>query len=162
MHVAYAHPSLASGLNMKDYETVLYDRHSVQRCRGKSDSSSDADRLGGTASYYWIYPNLMLNRYGRWLDTNRVVPLAVDRCAVVFDYWLERDSNGNVPPLSDPLIQEQLQTSHRIQLEDEELCARVQQGIQSDSYDVGRYAPTVEQGMHHFHRLLLQDLQKGE
>jgi hypothetical protein len=34
----------------------------------------------------------------------------------------------------------------------------VQVGLHSRSYDVGRYAPRVEIGEHHFHRLLAADL----
>jgi len=32
----------------------------------------------------------------------------------------------------------------------------VQRGIRSRLYDRGRYAPTREQGVHHFHRLLAE------
>ena len=169
-HVEHAHPDLSGGLDMTQYSTILHPRYSVQACEGKSLVSADGsskkkdteseERLGTTARYYYVYPNLMLNRYGRWLDTNRVIPIAVDRCRVVFDYYLERGPDGSTPSLDDPAIQSELAASHRIQLEDEWLCRRVQQGIHSDSFDVGRYAPTVEQGMWHFHELLKNDMQQ--
>jgi choline monooxygenase len=171
---------------MNDYYTELHPRYSVQKCAGQEGEK----RLGGAARYYYVYPNLMLNRYGRWLDSNRVIPVSIDRCKVIFDYFLEPDEQGNVPSISDPLIVKELEASHRIQKEDEWLCKRVQTGIVSDSFDVGRYAPTVEQvrnsvterkqlvlgdcltdiiillrcapqGMWHFHTLLRQDLEQA-
>lgn len=33
----------------------------------------------------------MINRYGPWMDTNVVVPLAPDRCRVDFDWWIDQD-----------------------------------------------------------------------
>jgi choline monooxygenase len=44
------------------------------------------------------------------------------------------------------------------QIEDIVLCEGVQKGLQSPAYSVGRYAPKVEQAMHHFHRLLYENL----
>ena len=31
-------------------------------------------RLGDSALYAFVYPNLMINRYGPWMDTNVVLP----------------------------------------------------------------------------------------
>ena len=47
--------------------------------------SQPPDRDG--AFYLWIYPNFMINAYEGVMDTNLVLPLAVDKCAVVFDYY---------------------------------------------------------------------------
>lgn len=44
------------------------------------------------------------------------------------------------------------------QIEDILLCEGVQKGLQSPAYSVGRYAPKVEQAMHHFHCLLHENL----
>eukprot|EP00878_Enallax_costatus_P036372 GHUV01040836.1.p1 GENE.GHUV01040836.1~~GHUV01040836.1.p1 ORF type:complete len:414 (+),score=106.34 GHUV01040836.1:946-2187(+) len=64
-----------------------------------SSSGVQLDRLAGGrvqhAGYAFVYPNLMINRYGPWMDTNVVVPLtgsSTDRCKVIFDYWLEADA----------------------------------------------------------------------
>lgn len=46
------------------------------------------------------------------------------------------------------------------QIEDIVLCEGVQKGLQSPAYCVGRYAPKVEQAMHHFHCLLYENLTK--
>lgn len=36
-----------------------------------------------------MYPNLMVNIYGPFMDTNLVLPDGPERCTVKFDYWLE-------------------------------------------------------------------------
>ncbi|KAL2586771.1 hypothetical protein AAZV13_13G074500 [Glycine max] len=72
------------------------------------------------------------------MDSNLVVPLGPNKCQVIFDYSLE----------------------HFLKIEDIVLREGVQKGLQSPSYCVGRYAPTVEQAMHHFHCLLYENLTK--
>jgi len=42
----------------------------------------------------------------------------------------------------------------RVEREDEAIVEAVQRGVRSRLYDRGRYSPTREQGVHHFHRLL--------
>ena len=56
----------------------------------------------------------MLNRYGNILDTNWVLPVAVDRCEVVFDYWfVETDGED-----ARRFIQASLEASDDVQQED--------------------------------------------
>lgn len=149
-HVSYAHKQLASNLDLKSYTTIVYDRHSVQSCVNKSELTS-SNRVGSKPSTFtWIYPNLMLNRYGKWLDTNTVFPIDAERCQVVFDYYIEKDATDDVD--------HDLQESDQVQLEDELLCEKVQEGMHSKFYNQGRYAPNVEMAMYHFHDLLLKDL----
>ena len=95
----------------------------------------------------------MLNRYGPWLDTNHVWPLGPDACQVDMDYYV-------LPELADDaaFVERSLTASERVQHEDVTICESVQAGLRSPAYDVGRYAPQVEQGEHHFHRLLARDL----
>ncbi|WIA32975.1 hypothetical protein OEZ86_006137 [Tetradesmus obliquus] len=108
-HVPYAHADLASGLDLSGYTNELHEVLSIQSCsvkQGSSSSSSEEssgssssseaqlDRLAGgrDAAYAFVYPNLMINRYGPWMDTNVVLPYSgssTDRCRVVFDYWLD-------------------------------------------------------------------------
>jgi choline monooxygenase len=42
----------------------------------------------------------------------------------------------------------------RVEREDEAVVEAVQAGVRSTLYERGRYSPTREQGVHHFHRLL--------
>lgn len=46
----------------------------------------------------------------------------------------------------------------QVQQEDIGLCSSVQRGLRSPAYDSGRYAPSIEFPMHHFHTLLHHDL----
>ena len=45
-----------------------------------------------------------------------------------------------------------------MELEDEAIVEQVQRGMQSRLYDRGRYSPSRETGVHHFHRLLTRML----
>uniref|UniRef100_A0ACD5UIH4 Uncharacterized protein n=1 Tax=Avena sativa TaxID=4498 RepID=A0ACD5UIH4_AVESA len=152
-HVPYAHGDLASGLELQSYETLTYERVSVQRCGSAPAEQEDIDRLGTKATYAFVYPNFMINRYGPWMDTNLAVPLDATRCKVVFDYFLDEslldDRN---------FIDRSLKDSEQVQMEDIALCEGVQRGLESPAYSVGRYAPSVEMAMHHFHSLLHADL----
>ncbi|KAK6147408.1 hypothetical protein DH2020_018320 [Rehmannia glutinosa] len=58
-------------------------------------------------------------------------------------------------------IEKSLEDSERVQDEDLILCKAVQQGLESPAYNAGRYSPTVEMAMHHFHCLLHQNLSHG-
>jgi choline monooxygenase len=48
--------------------------------------------------------------------------------------------------------------SDEVQQEDIGLCQAVQRGLQSATYDRGRYSPKRENGVHHFHLLLSEFL----
>ena len=84
-HVAYAHEGLAEGLEFSGYQTEMFDRSAVQVC----EASGADQRLGECVTYAWLYPNFFINRYGRMMDTNLVLPLSVDRCEVVFDFYVD-------------------------------------------------------------------------
>ncbi|KAF7837973.1 choline monooxygenase, chloroplastic [Senna tora] len=153
-HVPYAHKGLASGLKLDSYSITMFERVSIQSCEGSSvKSKEEYDRLGGNATYAFVYPNFMINRYGPWMDTNLVLPLGHNKCQVVFDYYLEHSLKDDTD-----FIEKSLQDSEKVQIEDIVLCEGVQRGLESPAYSVGRYAPTVEQAMHHFHCLLYENL----
>ena len=44
----------------------------------------------------------------------------------------------------------------QVELEDEAAVESVQRGLRSRLYRDGRYSPTHERGVHHFHRLLCE------
>nr|ADE60257.1 choline monooxygenase [Hordeum vulgare subsp. vulgare] len=148
-HVPYAHGALASGLQLQSYETLTYEKVSVQRCESAPAEQEDIDRLGTKATYAFVYPNFMINRYGPWVDTNLAVPLDGTRCKVVFDYFLDESLLDD-----QDFINRSLKDSEQVQIEDIALCEGVQRGLASPAYGVGRYAPSVEMAMRHFHCLL--------
>ncbi|PRP89000.1 hypothetical protein PROFUN_02278 [Planoprotostelium fungivorum] len=148
MHVKYAHPDLASDLDLSSYSLEVFDRYSVQRAAAK-----EGERVKGRAQYIYLYPNLMINRYGDWMDINIVTPTGVDSCVVKMEYYLRSEKKGEAE-----WIEKSLAASHKVQEEDVWLCEGVQRGLESPAYDVGRYAPSFEKGMYDFHKTLYRQL----
>lgn len=146
-HVEYLHPDLAAGLDLDNYETLIEENFSIQRCKS---AETDA-RLGTGAVYAYLYPNVMFNRYGQVLDINLVLPDGPDRCTVVFDYYFTPESTPE-------FIEASLASSHQVQVEDVGICESVQRGLSSRGYDKGRYAPRIELGELHFAKLLYHSL----
>ncbi|KAI3974508.1 hypothetical protein MKX01_018001 [Papaver californicum] len=156
-HVPYAHTGLASGLKLDAYTTTIFDKVSIQACESSTYQQQGGgdvfDRLGSKAFYAFVYPNFMINRYGPWMDTNLVLPLGPNKCRVIFDYFLEASFKDDKV-----FVSQSLEESERVQMEDITLCEGVQKGLESPAYSSGRYAPTVEKAMHHFHCQLYKDL----
>ena len=44
---------------------------------------------GKSPAYVFVYPNLMINRYGSWMDINVVRSTGPTTCTVRFDWWLD-------------------------------------------------------------------------
>src|SRR5215467_12776076 len=89
-HVPHAHKGLSSVIEYTSYTIENFARSCLQSSPLSADSASEASVAStrqGRAFYLWIYPNFMINAYEGVMDTNLVLPLAVDRCAVVFDYY---------------------------------------------------------------------------
>lgn len=86
-----------------------------------------------SAEYAFVYPNLMLNRYGPWLDINIVEPTGSQTCQVRFEYFLHQDHEAG-----EKFVEESLQASDAVQQEDVRLCEAVQRGLRSPAYDTGR------------------------
>jgi choline monooxygenase len=101
------------------------------------------------AYYWWVFPNLMLNFYPWGLSLNVVEPRAVDRTSVSFRTYVWR------PELVDRGAGAGLD---RVEAEDEAVVEAVQRGVRARLYGRGRYSPSREQGVHHFHRLLAEAL----
>jgi choline monooxygenase len=85
------------------------------------------------------------------MQTNAVIPRGPDRCEVVFE-WFAKDPPADAA--NDPAWTRLVAFSDEIQVEDNEICERVQKNLRSRSYDRGRYSPSRENGVHHFHGLL--------
>jgi len=95
----------------------------------------------------------MINAYSGVMDTNLVLPLAVDKCAVIFDYYF-----ADVSPAAAQLHRESIAVSEKVQDEDMAICDSVQRGLASRAYVAGRLSVRREAGEHLFHRLLHADL----
>ena len=92
----------------------------------------------------------MLNILPGRLQTNRVVPLGVDRCRFEFDFYYPDDDSGEARAKRDA----DRAFSDEVQLEDLAICEDVQRGLASGSYVAGRLNPLRETGVHHFQELL--------
>ena len=110
----------------------------------------------GRAQYYWLYPNLMLNWYEGYLDTNLVIPLAQDRMKVVFDFYF-----ADASPAAAERNRRSMDVSERIQDEDHAICESVQRGLSSRAYERGRLSVRHETGENLFHKLLAADLRRA-
>lgn len=155
-HVSHMHRGLASQLDLEGYRTEINGHISLQTCDAGEPAASGTgvdfnERLQGGALYAFVYPNFMINRYGPMMDTNWVIPLDQDRTLTVFDYFFHQDAEAD-------FIEASLAASHQVQQEDIAICESVQRGLNSSAYDVGRYAPRLEQAEHHFHSMLAAEL----
>jgi choline monooxygenase len=146
-HVPHVHPALNRMLDYRSYATELSGWHSLQWSPLESDPALYGS---GDALYYWLWPNTMLNILPGRLQTNRVVPLGVDRCRVEFDFYYPADDSGEARAKRDA----DRAFSDEVQLEDLAICEEVQRGLASGSYVAGRLNPLRETGVHHFHELL--------
>jgi choline monooxygenase len=146
-HVPHLHKSLDRLLNYPEYQIELGDRYCLQ-CSPYRES----DR----ALYYWIYPNLMINRYPDAMDTNLVVPRGLTKTEVIFDFFFTDVSEGTRARNAASVA-----VSEKIQEEDVSICESVQHGLSSRAYTAGRLSARREAGEHLFHRLLYMDLKSG-
>ena len=144
-HVPHIHPALNALLDYRKYVTETDRWHSVQWSPLEGDGLIYRD---GIALYYFIWPNLMLNILPDRLQTNRIVPLAIDRCRVDFDYFYPADADTPERAISDQTFSEE------VQAEDAEICERIQQALASGSYVPGRLNPKRENAVFHFHEQL--------
>jgi choline monooxygenase len=113
-------------------------------CFDIPESSPDyGERIA--AYYLWLFPNLMINLYPWGLSLNMVVPKTATTCRVLYRGYLKDASlvgggaGGNLDT---------------VELQDQEIVEAIQRGMGSKSYDRGRYSPTMEIGVHHFHQML--------
>ena len=158
-HVPHAHKGLSSVIEYTQYTIENFERACLQSSPLSSDSKSPAGVAAtrqGRAFYLWIYPNFMINAYEGVMDTNLVVPLAVDKCAVIFDYYFADTSEAATAHHL-----ESIAVSEKVQDEDMAICDSVQRGLGSRAYVAGRLSVRRETGEHLFHRLLHADMTKA-
>ncbi len=154
-HVPHAHKGLSSVIEYTKYTIENFKRSCLQSSPLSSDSSSEAGVAAtrqGRAFYLWLYPNFMINAYEGVMDTNLVLPLGVDRCAVIFDYYFADTSAA-----AEARHKESIAVSEKVQDEDMAICDAVQRGLGSRAYVAGRLSVRREAGEHLFHRLLHAD-----
>ena len=151
-HIPYVHPELNQALDHAGYATETFDGGVLQIGKAvEGDVAFDLpaghpDEGQDIAAYYlWLFPNMMFNFYPWGLSVNVVIPVSPTQCRVLYrgyvkDATLAGQGAGSV-----------LDT---VEDQDQWVIEEVQRGMASRAYDRGRYSPTREQGVHHFHRML--------
>jgi choline monooxygenase len=158
-HVPHLHKGLNSVLDYKEYTIENEDRYCLQSSPMVSsyeDKATGATRKGDRAWYFWQYPNLMINCYEGYMDTNLVLPIDADHCRVIFDFYF-----ADVSEAGREYNQQSVAVGARVQEEDLGICEAVQRGLKSRAYGAGRLSVRREAGEHLFHRLLAADLKAG-
>jgi len=155
-HIPFVHAGLNQVLDYGEYPTECFPWCSLQLgiskdravCFDVPASSPDFGR-NVAAYYWWIFPNTMLNFYPWGLSVNVVRPLGVDATRISFLSYVCDPSRLDTGAGSD---------LDRVEREDEAVVEAVHKGLRSRLYERGRYSPTREQCVHHFHRLLAGEL----
>jgi choline monooxygenase len=157
-HIPFLHKGLNSILDYKAYTIENFERVCLQKSPidPTGGEAMTASVRRGQALYYWLYPNLMLNWYEGYLDTNLVIPTGIDSMMVIFDFYF-----ADVSPAAAARNRQSMDVSERIQDEDHGICESVQRGLASRAYRTGRLSVRREAGEHLFHRLLANDLREG-
>jgi choline monooxygenase len=158
-HVPHLHKGLSSVLDYRQYTIENEDRYCLQSSpmvASDEDKATGATRKGDRAWYFWLYPNLMINCYEGYMDTNLVLPIDVDHCRLVFDFYF-----ADVSEKARAYNEQSVAVGARVQDEDLGICESVQRGLKSRAYGAGRLSVRREAGEHLFHRLLAADLKAG-
>jgi choline monooxygenase len=158
-HVPHLHKGLDSVLDYGRYTIENGDRFCLQKSplmSAGAEAATGAVRRGEWAFYYWVHPNFMINWYEGVMDTNLVLPVAVDRTEVIFDFYF-----ADVSDAARERNLASIDVGQRIQDEDTAICKSVQKGLRSRAYRAGRLSVRREAGEHLFHRLLAADLSGG-
>ncbi|MGI9547789.1 MAG: aromatic ring-hydroxylating oxygenase subunit alpha [Flavobacteriaceae bacterium] len=155
-HIPFVHNDLNAVLDYGNYETVLFDHMSLQI--GYAEGTEELFDLPRghidygkkiAAYYFWVFPNMMFNFYPWGLSVNVVEPLKIDKTRVRFLSYVYDESKLNRGAGAG---------LDKVEKEDEEVVEGVQIGIRSRFYKAGRFSPSKEKGVHHFHRLLAEFL----
>ena len=154
-HIPFVHPALNDALEFENYDYEISPYCNLQLGIGKADEPCFEIPEGHIdfgkrvyAYYYWLFPNLMLNFYPWGLSLNIVTPLSHNKTKVSFRSYIY--PNAIMSPNENNLDD--------TELEDEAVVESVQLGVQSRYYKQGRFSPTMEKGVHHFHRLVAEFL----
>ena len=157
-HIPFVHDDLNEALDYGNYKTLIYDHFNLQI--GYSDTSEDTFNLpedhvdfgkNVAAYYYWIFPNMMFNFYPWGLSINIVKPLGMDKTQVSFITYVYDETK---------LYRGAGALLDKVEQEDEFVVEGVHKGLKSRYYKAGRFSPTREQGVHHFHLLLARYMNK--
>jgi choline monooxygenase len=151
-HIPFVHGDLNTTLEYDQYHTELFEGGVLQigiaregePCFDLPEGSPDhAERVA--AFYWWLFPGLMLNFYPWGLSVNLVLPETVNSTRVMYRGYVTHPELLGAGAGGD---------LDKVEMEDQAIVEACQRGLQSATYDRGRYSPSMERGLHYFHRLL--------
>ena len=95
---------------------------------------------------------MLFNFYPWGLSVNIVIPVTTSITRVLYrgyvkDEKLAQKGAGSI-----------LDT---VEIQDQNIIEQVHKSMRSKAYDRGRYSPTREQGVHHFHRIISEIYEKS-
>ena len=151
-HVPFVHKDLNEVLDYNSYDTEIDEYFNLQIGYAKNEDEcftipkkhKDYGKKIA-AYYYWLFPNLMLNIYPWSISINLVCPEGISKTKILFRSYVFDKSKLNSGASGD---------LDKVEMEDEEVVQSVQKGINSSFYNTGRFSPTKEKGVHHFHSLI--------
>jgi len=148
-HIPFVHAGLAATVDYGSYRTETFRWGTLQIAEAKPGEDAFSGGAGPrvAAYYFFLFPTTMLNFYPWGLSINAVRPLGPHRTRVSFVTYVRDASRLAVGAGAD---------LHRVEMEDEAVVEAVQRGVRSRFYRHGRYSPTRETGVHHFHRMLAE------
>jgi choline monooxygenase len=155
LHIPFVHPALNGAIEFGAYENICFPYCNLQIGIANEDEpyfelpENHVDYGKKVYGYYfWLFPNLMFNFYPWGLSLNIVEPTSVSTTKVRFrSYYFEGskyDRSAN--------------SLEQTEIEDEHVVESVQLGVQSRLYSRGRFSPSMEKCVHHFHSLLAKRL----
>lgn len=153
LHIPFVHPDLDQVVRFDNYRVELAPWGVLQVGYATADDVVAFDPPPGhpdegarVAAYYaWMFPNTMLNFYPWGLSLNVVQPVGPARTRVLYRAWTWDPSlrGGGAGGALDV-----------VEREDTAVVEATQRGVRARLAQRGRYSPSREQGVHHFHRLL--------
>lgn len=164
-HLPTAHPDLFREVDYDQYRVDTFSDYSSQYAPIREIDPADIrarDRRyirtseEDQALYFWIFPNVMLNVYMDNVSINIILPIDQQRTLTIFEWYFEQPGSG----AGWESMQNVITFSDQIQQEDIEICEIVQKGLQSRSYERGRFSVKRENGVHHFQSLVHEHLSK--
>ena len=160
-HLPSVHPGLNRELDYDAYVVEPYAHHVRQFSPIRGAQPGDAvprryqeARKDLTTDYFWIFPNWMLNCYPDNVSLNIVLPLAPERSLAIFEWYLPEKDHAA------PAAKASVEFSDQIQIEDVAICEVVQKNLRSRSYSRGRFSVKQEKGVHAFHRMYAEFMQR--
>lgn len=157
-HIPFVHEGLLEALEFGSYAVELGRWSSLQVGIAKRPEDAlvlperhpDHGRRVG-AYYLFLFPGTMINVYPWGVSVNAIRPLGLRETKVTYWTFVHDPSKLDSGAGAD---------LERVELEDEAVVETVQRGVSSRFYRTGRFSPTMERGVHHFHRLVAEMLQR--